>query len=170
MRPTFCPITTALFLLVGCAAAAEEIDTHKVATPQSLKWAAAPPSLPGGAEIAMLFGDPEKPGIFALCMKMPKGYRIPPHMHEHSEFVTVLSGALSLGLGPAADRVTIERLPAGSFASMPHGVVHYVFVNEDSVIQINASGPWTIEYANAKDDPRLNGAPEVSDPNLYSSK
>jgi hypothetical protein len=42
---------------------------------------------------------------------------------------------------------------------MPPGVVHYVFVDEDSVVQINATGPWDIEYVDARDDPRLNVAP-----------
>ena len=64
---------------------------------------------------------------------------------------------------------TIEYLPAGSFASMPHGVVHYVLVDEDSIVQVNATGPWGIDYVNAKDDPRLNGVPDPSS-DLYSSK
>jgi hypothetical protein len=53
---------------------------------------------------------------------------------------------------------------------MPKGVVHYVFVDEDSVIQINAVGPWDIDYVNPKDDPRLNGAPEPPKSQLYSSE
>ena len=53
---------------------------------------------------------------------------------------------------------------------MPKGVVHYVFVDEDSVIQINAMGPWDIDYVNPKDDPRLNVAPEAPKSQLYSSE
>jgi hypothetical protein len=42
---------------------------------------------------------------------------------------------------------------------MPAGVVHYVFVDEESVIQINAIGPWDIDYVDPRSDPRLNVAP-----------
>jgi quercetin dioxygenase-like cupin family protein len=108
--------------------------------------------------------------MFALRVKMPKGYSIPPHMHVRPEIVTVISGKFILGLGKAADHAGMEILPAGSFSSMPKGVVHYVFVDEDSVIQINAVGPWDIEYVNPKDDPRLNGAPEPPKSQLYSSE
>lgn len=150
--------------------AADAIDTHKVFLPQEIQWATTPPSLPSGAEVAVLHGDPEKPGAFVLRLKLPKGYKIAPHMHNQSEDLTVISGSLRLGLGPAADRASVETLPAGSFSSMPHGVVHYALVNEDSVVQISGSGPWNIEYVNPKDDPRLNGAPEPTQSELYSSR
>jgi quercetin dioxygenase-like cupin family protein len=143
----------------GSAAVAEMIDTHKVFLPQDIKWGSTPPSLPAGAEAAALYGDPTKEGMFALRVKMPKGYRIAPHTHPKPEIITVILGKLSLGMGPAADRTSVESLPAGAFSSMPPGVVHYAFVDEDTVIQINAIGPWGIDYVNPKDDPRLNVAP-----------
>jgi quercetin dioxygenase-like cupin family protein len=115
--------------------------------------------LPAGAEAAVLFGDPAKEGMFALRIKAPRDYRIPAHMHSKPEVLTVISGNLGLGMGPAADRAKVESLPAGSFASMPAGVVHYVFVDEESVIQINAIGPWDIDYVDPRSDPRLNVAP-----------
>ena len=137
--------------------------------PREIKWSAGPArSLPAGAESAVLHGDPGSPGVFALRVKMPKGYGIAPHMHVRPEIVTVISGRVSLGLGPAADRAGLEVLPAGSFSSMPHGVVHYVFVDEDAIIQIDAVGPWEIEYVNPKDDRRLDGAPEISKSRLHS--
>ncbi len=113
---------------------------------------------------------PKATGMFALRVKMPKGYSIAPHMHVRPEIVTVISGKFILGLGQAADHAGMEALPAGSFSSMPKGVVHYVFIDEDSVIQINAVGPWDIDYVNPKDDPRLNGAPETPKSQLYSSE
>jgi quercetin dioxygenase-like cupin family protein len=124
-----------------------------------MKWEAAPSSLPGGAEMAVLYGDPTKEGDFVARIRAPKGYRIPPHTHPKAELVTVISGAFSFGRGQAADRASVERLPAGSFISMPAGVLHYVFVDEDSVLQINAAGPFQIDYYDPKDDPRLNIAP-----------
>jgi len=149
--------------------AADEIGAHKVFLPQEIQWGTGPASLPAGAQMAVLYGDPEKPGAFVLRVKLPKGYKIAPHMHKQSEILTVISGSLGLGLGPAADTASVQSLPAGSFSSMPHGVVHYVLVTEDSIVQINANGPWGIDYVNPKDDPRLNGAPEPTS-ELYSSR
>ena len=154
----------------GSTALAEMTDTHKVFLPHDIKWGAAPSSLPAGAEAAVLYGDPAKEGMFALRIKAPKGFRIPPHTHPKPEVITVISGKFSLGMGAKADRASVETLPAGSFSSMPPGVAHYVFVDEDSVVQINTTGPWGIDYVNAKDDPRLNGAPELPRSELYTSK
>ena len=49
--------------------------------PADLKWKDGPPSLPPGAKIAVLEGDPAKPGPFVFRVKVPDGYKIPPHTH-----------------------------------------------------------------------------------------
>jgi quercetin dioxygenase-like cupin family protein len=141
------------------AVVAETVGTHKTFLPEDIKWEAGPPSLPAGAETAVLYGDPKKEGMFALRIRTPKGYRIGPHTHPKPEVVTVISGKLKLGIGPAADRASVESIPAGGLSSMPPGVVHYAFTDEPTVVQINAAGPWSVEYFNPKDDPRLNIAP-----------
>src|SRR5215218_5523081 len=65
----------------------------------ALKWSAAPPALPKGAEAVTLYGDPSKEGLFALRVKLPTGYHIPPHTHPKPEIVTVVSGEMKLGDG-----------------------------------------------------------------------
>jgi quercetin dioxygenase-like cupin family protein len=170
MKRKVAVLITSFAIACGSMALAEMIDGHKVFLPHDIKWGAAPPSLPAGAESAVLYGDPAKEGLFALRIKAPKGYRIAPHTHPTPEVITVISGKFSLGMGPAANRANVEILSAGSFSSMPPGVAHYVFVDEDSVVQINATGPWGIDYVNPKDDPRLNGAPEMPRSEFYTSK
>jgi quercetin dioxygenase-like cupin family protein len=170
MKRKVAVLITGVAIACGSTALAEMIDSHKVFLPQDIKWGAAPPSLPAGAESAVLYGDPAKEGLFALRIKAPKGYRIAPHTHPTPEVITVISGKFSLGMGPAANRASVETLSAGSFSSMPAGVAHYVFVDDDSVVQINATGPWGIDYVNPKDDPRLNGAPEMPRSEFYTSK
>jgi quercetin dioxygenase-like cupin family protein len=169
MKSVLIGALTALLVSTGAALAADEIDVHKVVLPQDMQWDTGPASLPAGAQMAVLYGDPRQPGAFVLRIKLPKGYKIAPHMHKQPEILTVISGSLELGLGPAADKASVQSLPAGSFSSMPHGVVHYVSVNEDTIVQINANGPWGIDYINPKDDPRLNGAPDPTS-ELYSSR
>ncbi len=159
MKQKWAVLLASVGMVCGFAAMAEMVDTHKVFLPQDIKWGTTPPSLPAGAEAAVLYGDPTKEGMFALRVKMPKGYKIAPHTHPKPEVITVISGKFSLGMGSKADRAKIESLPAGSFSSMPPGVGHYVFIDEDAVVQINSLGPWSIDYLDPKDDPRLNVAP-----------
>ncbi len=159
MQPKLAIITVGLALACGTAAWAAAIGEHKVTLPQNVKWEAAPASLPAGAQVAILDGDPMGEGMFSMRIKAPKGYHIPPHIHPKAEVVTVISGAVSLGRGQSADRASVESLPAGSFASMPAGVLHYVFIDQDAIVQVNAAGPWAVDYYDPKDDPRLNIAP-----------
>lgn len=138
---------------LASTAMAEPME-HKMITPQEVKWAPGPASLPPGAEAAILHGDPSKDGLFAMRLKLPKGYRIAPHTHPKPEIVTVISGVFRLGLGAKADDSTARALPAGSFLALSPGTAHFASADEDSVIQLNSTGPWTLNYINPNDDPR----------------
>ena len=127
-------------------------DDHKIVAPNDVKWAPAPASVPKGAEVAVLYGDPSKDGPFAMRLKMPKGYAIPPHSHPKPEIVTVISGTFQIGMGDAADKSKVTALPAGGFFGFPPGMT--AFIDEDTVVQINSNGPWGLTYVNPKDDPR----------------
>src|SRR5262249_43191088 len=93
-------------------------------------------------------------GMFAFRLKLPKGYHIPPHTHPKPEIVTVLSGSARLGMGTSADHGKAQVLPAGSFFALDPGSAHYFFADDETVIQLNSTGPWGINYINPKDDPR----------------
>jgi len=66
--------------------------------PEAIVWQDAPASLPPGAKVAVLEGDPAKAGPFVMRMKFPDGYRVAPHTHPRPERVTVLKGALNIGI------------------------------------------------------------------------
>ena len=136
------------------AATAQTADAHKIVSPQDIKWGPAPASLPPGAELAVLYGDPSKEGEFAMRLKGPKGYHIAPHTHPKPEIVTVISGSVRLGMGETADHGKAQQLPVTSFFALSPGMAHYIFLDVDTVVQINTSGPWGLNYVNPKDDPR----------------
>jgi quercetin dioxygenase-like cupin family protein len=149
-------ISAVALAVVGAAFASPLLaaDEHKIATPQEIKWSPGPASIPKGAEVAVLFGDPAKEGLFAMRLKFPKGYQIAPHSHPKPEVVTVISGTFRIGMGDTADASKAKALPPGSFFAFTPGMNHYASVDEDTVVQLNSTGPWSLNYVNPKDDPR----------------
>lgn len=127
---------------------------HVVALSDRLEWKDAPPSLPPGAKVAVIEGDMTKPGFFAVRIKAPDGYRVPPHTHPGAERVTILAGTLHLGNGDTFDAANTTALPAGSYSSMPPGMHHFAWCEGETIIQIATIGPWGINYLNPADDPR----------------
>ncbi len=146
--------SVAVLAIGAFAAAAEEMGGHTMVSPDAVEWSSGPASIPPGAEAAVLFGDPSKEGLFALRLKMPDGYAIAPHTHPKPEVVTVISGAFKLGMGETADESKAEALPAGSFFALPPDMAHFAFAEGETVIQLNANGPWSLNYVNPADDPR----------------
>lgn len=139
---------------VGSLAQMQMTDQHSLMTPQDIKWTPGPPSVRPGAQMAVLFGDPTKDGLFAMRLKVPKGFVISPHTHSKPEVVTIISGSARLGMGEKVDSTMANALPTGGFFNMPPGMAHYFMAEEDTVIQLNSVGPWTITYVNPEDDPR----------------
>ena len=150
------PTLIAVLSLAGVAstAPAGTMEGHTIVSPQEIEWGPAPAVLPSGAEAAVLFGDPGKEGLFVLRLKLPAGYSVPPHTHPVDEVLTVISGTFSMGMGETADKSSAQPLPAGSFFALPPGTAHYVFIDEETVVQISTVGPWDLTYINPADDPR----------------
>jgi quercetin dioxygenase-like cupin family protein len=127
---------------------------HTMLTPDQLKWGPAPPSLPAGAQMAVLEGDPTKPGLFSIRAKFPDGYSIAPHWHPTDEHVVVLSGTFMMGLGDKLDAGSMHALPAGGFSRIPRRAHHYARAKGETIIQVYGMGPFVLNYVNAGDDPR----------------
>lgn len=131
-------------------------DVMQSFTPANVKWQDEP-ILPKGAKSAILVGDPSKKGVFIAWLKFPANYPIPPHTHPFTEVVTVLSGKLGNGMGKVLDKTKGEMLKAGSSFVLPTGHTHYVWTTEEeTIVELIATGPWDITYTNPGDDPRKN--------------
>jgi quercetin dioxygenase-like cupin family protein len=138
----------------GVAFAAQGSSQHVAFEPLEMPWRPAPASNVPGAKIALLYGSPSQDGMFVVRLLLPKGYRVPPHTHPQPEIITVLSGSLMIGHGAKADSGNVQRVGAGGFSALPANMVHYAFVDEETIIQISTTGPWSITYVNPADDPR----------------
>jgi hypothetical protein len=120
--------------------------------PNEIKWGDAPPDLPKGAQIAVLHGDPSKKDVFSARLKMPNGYKIPPHWHTKDEQLTILSGTFVLHMGDTMDAPAHE-LTAGAYHFLPGKMHHAAEVKGEVVLQIDGTGPFDIHYLNPSDNP-----------------
>lgn len=143
-------------LLIGCLVAClgwAQADGHIVVTPSDLKWENLP-SLPPGAKIAMIEGPMSEAVPFTARIKIPANYRLPAHWHPVVERVTVLSGTFNIGMGDKLDPAKTTALGPGSVIIMQPKTNHFAWTKEETVLQLNGTGPWGITYVNPADDPR----------------
>ncbi len=119
--------------------------------PADVKWGPAPPTLPKGAQLAVLHGDPSRKTYFAMRLKMPEAFRIAPHWHTNDEELTVMAGTLMLGMGDKEGDA--HALEAGSYHYLPGKEHHYAAAKGETVVEIHGFGPFDIHYLNPADDP-----------------
>src|SRR5688572_7026716 len=141
--------STLLFLtmvVLAIPAAADEQKDHVMFRGPDLKWSAGPPSLPPGAQVSVLEGNPADEGIFTIRLKVPANYRIPPHWHPAWEHITVIDGAFWMGRGEKFDDSVLHEIPAGGFGAMAPGVRHFAMAKVPTVLQLHGMGPWQLYY------------------------
>jgi len=143
----------ALSLTVAVQSAVAQ-STHVLVPADKVQWGPAPAALPAGAQISVLEGNPAEKGAVTLRLRFPANYAVPPHWHSMTERVTVLSGALHVGMGDTLDRQASQALEPGGFVSLPARMHHFAWTAAPTVVQINLEGPFDIVYVNPADDPQ----------------
>src|SRR5215471_18528238 len=138
----------------GKGSAKKTADQVKTYSSNDLNWGPAPAVLPAGAQLAVLEGNPMQPGPYTMRLKMPDGYKIPPHHHHAREHVTVISGELHVGMGDKFDDTKMNSFSPGAFAYLEPTVHHYASAKGETVIQLHGQGPWQIIYVNPADNPQ----------------
>ena len=161
MRKRLVSVSPALLLLISLCFAQttkEQKDPgHVMTTPNQIKWQAAPApgQLPSGAQIAVLDGDPSQSGVlYTIGVKMPNGFRIPPHWHPMDASVTVVQGIFVMGLGEKFDSTRGQELKPGSYMRVSKEVRHYEWTKGETIIYVYGLGPLDHIYVNPADDPR----------------
>jgi hypothetical protein len=141
-------------LLLACLPAVAQETNHRMIDPDRLEWSPVA-SLPAGAEVAMLEGNLGEPGPFTARLRLPAGYRIPPHWHPVTERVTVLQGTFTMALGERFDASGGMALRPGGMMLMQPQTRHFAWTGAEPVIlQLHGTGPWAIHYVDPADDPR----------------
>lgn len=124
-------------------------------TADAIPYGPVPAFVPAGAQLAVIEGDPTaSTGDFTVRLKMPEGYRIPPHWHPKRENVTVISGNFKVGMGDKFDESKMMTFGAGSFAYLDPSMHHYAMASGGEVIvQVHGMSPLQFNYVNADEDP-----------------
>jgi ketosteroid isomerase-like protein len=135
------------------SAPATAAGSHVMMPPADLKWGDPPPSLPAGAKIAVVSGDPTQAQPFVIRAQVPAGYKVPPHWHPGTENLTILSGTVALGMGEQFDEAAMTQIGAGGYASLPAEMRHYFMSKTAATFQVHGMGPFVVNYVNPADDP-----------------
>jgi quercetin dioxygenase-like cupin family protein len=122
--------------------------------PEQIDWKPFP-AFPPTARLAVVVGEPTKPGPYAIRVKVPSGVKLMPHRHPEDRIYTVISGVFYIGLGDRFDLDKLKAYPPGSVIVLPGDTPHFHWaMSGEYVSQVTAIGPLGLEYLNPSDDPR----------------
>ena len=137
MIPLVLPAVAALAL----AAAAPDPRVLSYTLPDHLEWAGDPKA---GPQTIRLWGDPAKPGPYAVLVRWPPHQMSRPHTHPYDRHVVVVSGVWWVGSGRTYDPASTTPLPAGTVVTHFAGQPHYDGAKDEAcVIEIVGEGPAT---------------------------
>jgi hypothetical protein len=122
---------------------------------EDIQWttfAAHPPAV----HLAIMVGDPSKPGPYTIRAKVPDGQKFMPHKHPEDRVYTVLSGVFYIGLGEEFDESKLTAYAPGSIVVLPGNQPHFHWAKSGEYItQITAMGPLGLDYIDPDNDPRM---------------
>ena len=91
---------------------------------------------------AILYGDPTKPGPYAVLIKWKAGNMSRPHYHERDRFFVVVQGTWWVGTGRKFDPAGTRPMPAGSYVVHYANGIHYDGAKDgDAIIALHGIGP-----------------------------
>lgn len=132
-------------LAFGASASADSTMKPTIVTPDSITWMPGTGQIPATVGVAVLEGDPSKPGPFTIRLNIPDGTKFPVHYHDDTERLTVISGTFMAGIGTTFDTSKMVTLPAGSYVMIPAGVRHYAMAKGQTVVQLAGNGPFAMK-------------------------
>lgn len=140
-------------LCVGMGVAAQEADLKERLTPGDVDAVRAEVAGVGTSGVSavttrVLFGDPRKPGLYTIELRVAPNTTIQAHTHRDTRTAVVLDGAWYFGYG-ARNLPTLEKqLPRGSFYTEPGGQPHFARTGpEGATVAISGVGPTDTVYA-----------------------
>jgi quercetin dioxygenase-like cupin family protein len=129
-----------LALIAGPAGAQADAKGFVRLTPEQAEWKDVPNG--HGVQMAVVSGDPSKPGLYVIRVRFPPGIMSAPHFHPEDRHAVVLKGTWYTGTDDSWDPDRTVALKAGSYMKHPARAVHYDGAkNEEVIVQIAGYGP-----------------------------
>ena len=95
----------------------------------------------------VLFGDPSKPGLYTIELKVAPNTIIQAHTHRDTRTAMVISGLWYFGYGPKNEKSSVKVLPSGSFYTEPGGQAHFARTGPNgAIVAITGYGPSDTVY------------------------
>ncbi|GAA4745633.1 hypothetical protein GCM10023264_08850 [Sphingomonas daechungensis] len=115
-------------------------------------------AFPAGAEIAKVVGNPAAPGPYVVRVRVGAGVKLMPHVHHEDRIYTVISGVFYIGFGSRFDPGKLQAFGPGSVIVLPRDTPHFHRARSGTyVTQVTGTGPLSLDYLCAADDPRNHG-------------
>jgi quercetin dioxygenase-like cupin family protein len=129
----------AVLFLAGGAQAAPDPAVLSYTLPDHIAWKQ---DKPDGPQTFVLWGDPDKPGPYALLVRWPPHHMSRPHFHPHDRHIVVLSGTWWVGTGKTYDPDSTTPMPAGAVVTHFANQFHYDGAKDEAaVLEIVGEGP-----------------------------
>jgi quercetin dioxygenase-like cupin family protein len=141
------------FLALSLLAAAQDTQVKRRLTPREIEEL---PSESAGAGTSglpavttrVLFGDPTKPGLYTIELKVAPNSVIQAHTHRDTRTAVVISGLWHFGYGRKNEQALVKALPPGAFYTEPAGESHFARTGpEGATVSITGYGPTDTVYA-----------------------
>jgi quercetin dioxygenase-like cupin family protein len=139
---TFAVAALALGLAATAIPGSAETDAKGFVrlTPEQADWKDVPNG--HGVQMAVVSGDPSKPGLYVIRVRFPPGIMSAPHFHPEDRHAVVLKGTWYTGTDESWDPERTVALKPGSYMKHPAKAVHYDGAKDEEVIvQIAGYGP-----------------------------
>lgn len=138
-RPLMAALGLASILAMSTSFSAPSDKDFLVIPPEKVEWKDAG----GGAKLAVIYGDPGKPGMYVIRAYFPPGVMSAPHFHGEDRHVIVVQGTWNAGTDDSWDPAATKPLSQGSYMFHPAGAVHFdgSAGDEGAVVQIVGMGP-----------------------------
>ena len=139
-------------LVLAASAALADPPTQQRKPPAEFDFSTAASAGAGTSGIAaiqtvVLKGDPTKPGLYTIMLRIPANTRIAAHTHPDDRIGTVISGTWYFGYGKVFDVNALKALPPGSFYTEPPADPHFAETRDTPVVlQITGYGPTGTTY------------------------
>src|SRR5579862_4986580 len=93
-------------------------EVFKAILAEDIEWKPFP-AFPPSIRLAVVVGQPAKPGPYTIRVKVPHGEKLMPHKHPEDRVYTVISGIFYIGLGDEFKRVNWKPIRPAPSSSSP---------------------------------------------------